>query len=101
MIGELAPVAIDAPLLGGIVLTAPRLCGHTAVILLVEPFLQKHPLFSARMLLVNRLGGPVGEGGDLPVRWLCLQTRRYAPSESVRAARCCALDRTMCTMHSQ
>jgi DNA-binding transcriptional LysR family regulator len=68
MIGELAPVGTGAPLQGRVVLTAPELFGRIAAMPLIETFLQKHPLVSARVLLVNRLVNIIGEGVDLAVR---------------------------------
>ncbi|WP_234387254.1 LysR family transcriptional regulator [Sphingomonas sp. STIS6.2] len=67
-LGELAPIEADAPIQGNIVLTAPELFGRIAVMPLVETFLVKHPLVSARALLVNRLVNLIGEGVDLAVR---------------------------------
>jgi len=67
-LGELAPAGTGAPVQGNIVFTAPELFGRIAVMPLVETFLEKHPLVSARALLVNRLVNLIGEGVDLAVR---------------------------------
>lgn len=67
-LSELGPAETGAALHGRIVLTAPELFGRIAVLPLLETFLEKHPLVSARVLLVNRLVNLVGEGVDLAVR---------------------------------
>ncbi|WP_260599751.1 LysR family transcriptional regulator [Sphingomonas endolithica] len=67
-LAEIAPSAAAGPLRGGIVLTAPELFGRLKVMPVLEPFLRREPLVSARIVLVNRLVDLVGEGIDLAVR---------------------------------
>jgi DNA-binding transcriptional LysR family regulator len=78
-LAELTPGDTGAPLQGHIVLTAAELFGRIAVLPLLETFLKKNPLVSARILFVNRLVNLIGEGVDLAVRLAPL------PDSSLRA----------------
>lgn len=67
-LGEMEPVAPIGPLSGRIILSAPELFGRLKVMPVLEPFLRRHRLVSARILLLNRLVDLVGEGVDLAIR---------------------------------
>ncbi len=67
-LGEVSPESSEGPLQGGLVLTAPELFGRLKVMPLLETFLRRHPLVTARVLLVNRVVDLIGEGVDLAIR---------------------------------
>lgn len=67
-LGELAAEEAGNPLQGEIVLTAPELFGRATVMPLVESFLRKHSLISARVLVLNRIVNLIGEGIDVAIR---------------------------------
>lgn len=67
-LGDMEPARPTGLLSGTIVLTAPELFGRLKVMPVLEHFLGRHPLVSARILLLNRLVDLVGEGVDLAIR---------------------------------
>jgi len=71
ILGELAHLEAQSPdtsISGTVVVTAPELFGRMRVMPVIERFLAIHPDTEVRLLLLNRVVVPVGEGVDVAIR---------------------------------
>jgi DNA-binding transcriptional LysR family regulator len=82
--------AVQGPISGTIVITAPELFGRLKVMPIVETFLERHPKSAARVLMLNRMVDLVGEGIDLAVRLAPL------PDSSLTAVKLGDVRRLLC-----